>query len=725
MLTGLTMKAVLETMKEFIRQNRQIVNVFGVIAIVVVGASLVGRLFGGDSESIASDTTISSDSEPLPTSGGPTPNSEVPPVDCGPLITFDEVLDALGVADDPDRGGGASQTSRNEVCHEELASDPDFYVQISPGSPNDFATGAVLIGTTGDPVLKLGDEALWFGGADADDGGAYGMVVVHELTQHGDLYFRVVLGRPDVDETAQREITIVLARLALPRFPGVFVETEPVEPVVVSFDDEPVPDASSMDLGQNLLAKEESGQWSRGEGLAATLGYLAGELDVSSVVSTPDLLDNSATSVIALARDYLDSGDDQAMQAEVQRLLEALTFTAEELDQLRNSPTARGLLVSAVPLAQEDSDPCQIDDPTTSCLDQIPLPSRPGVPDDKYFLFADVIHGSQWQNGDIEAAKLAILDSAAKYESLGEMPSVYVMLQAGGMSLYVDYLGPDCVLYIHEFLADFDDAKFGQIIAREMAFCLIAREFNTTIKADQVGTRWWSFGLVNYLSGYVYPRVNLEHENLPTELAEVELGTTLSGRTWTNWIFFEYLHAFLGPDGILALIKTFPEGGDHIAALAGANSMDELFHDFERGLTDANIPDQGPGTVPYNPNTWKLDVLGPLTGTLMPHPFGVRRLQITVPDGNTACFETFESGELRASWRPGVPGESGSWDDAPPVSLDGTTMLVLTAVKPGASFTIDVTDVGDDRDCEEDQEAPPTTLGECGICSPSDYFYND
>jgi hypothetical protein len=715
----------MERVREFIRQNREVVNALGIMVVVVVGVSIVVLLIDGDSTPIAADSTVASEAQPTSTGAGLEPSSEVPPVECGPLITFDEVLEALGVADNPDRGGGASEIARNEVCHEALSSDENFYVQIGPGSPNDFAPGAVIIGATGEPITDVGDEALWFGGPDADDAGAYGVVAVHQLTQHGDLYFRVVLGRPDVDENVQREITVGLAQLALPRFPGVFVEPEPVEPLVVTFDDEPTPDSSGIDLAENLLAREVGGEWSRGEGLAATLGYLAGEVDASAVVGGADLIDSSASLVIELARDYLENGDDPTLQTEIQLLLDTITLSSEDLELLRGPSAVRGLLVSAVPLAQEEADPCQGPDPTTSCFDQIPLPSRAGVPDGKYTLWADLINGLQWQSGDIEAAKLAILDSAAKYEALGVMPAVYVMLQAGGTTLYVDYLGPECVLYIDEFLAEFDDEKFGQIVAREMAFCLIAVEFNKTIKADPVGTRWWSRGLVNYLSAYVYPRVNLEHEKLPLELSDVELSTTLEGRTWTNWIFFEYLHGFIGPEGNMALIRDLPVGGDHVAALAQSASMDELFHDFERGLTDANIPDQGSGTVPYTPRTWKLDVFGPLTGTLMTQPFGVRRLEITVPDGNTACFETIQTGDLRASWRRGFPGEAGTWEDVPPVVLEGTTMLLVTAVTPGASYTIDVTRVSDDPDCEDDQETTSTTLGDCGICPPSQYFFND
>jgi hypothetical protein len=109
----------------------------------------------------------------------------------------------------------------------------------------------------------------------------------------------------------------------------------------------------------------------------------------------------------------------------------------------------------------------------------------------------------------------------------------------------------------------------------------------------------------------------------------------------------------------------------------------------------------------------------------MTQPFGVRRLEITVPDGNTACFETVQTGDLRASWRRGFPGEAGTWEDVPPAVLEGTTMLLVTAVTPDAAYTIDVSRVSDDPDCEDDQETTPTTLGDCGICSPSRYFFND
>jgi hypothetical protein len=61
-----------------------------------------------------------------------------------------------------------------------------------------------------------------------------------------------------------------------------------------------------------------------------------------------------------------------------------------------------------------------------------------------------------------------------------------------------------------------------------------------------------------------------------------------------------------------------------------------------------------------------------------------------------------------------VPGKPGDWQDKPPAFLEGDVMLVVTAVKPGAEFALEVTEVSGEAECEEDEETTPTTLGDCG-----------
>jgi hypothetical protein len=365
----------MDSVIEWVRANKQLTIVLGAILGIVLVASLLGNLFSGEeNDPFVADTTPTSTPDTTP--AGPAPNSEVPPVDCGPLITTDEALEALGVPD----AGGISEISQREVCHEALSDDESFYVQIGPGSPNDFASGAELIGTTGEIVEGVGDEALWFGGLDAEDSGAYGLVVVHQATQHGELYYRVVLGRPNADEGTQKDITVGLAQAALPRFPGVFIEEEPIEFEVVEFPDEPAPDLSSQGLAENLLSKESAGEWSRGEGLVATLRFMAGEAAIAEIHTGPELVDDSGSLIIELARDYLENGDDEALKTEVQTLIDSLTVNAEDL---QSEATGPGLLVSLVPLATEEPNPCDLPDNSSECLDEIPLPSRAGVPDDK------------------------------------------------------------------------------------------------------------------------------------------------------------------------------------------------------------------------------------------------------------------------------------------------------------------------------------------------------
>jgi hypothetical protein len=711
-------------LNEWLARHKQFVIAGGVVmALTLLGVVLARN---GQPDELAGPGTPTTQPVLATTSTGEGPSSEVPPIDCSGLITYEEAQAALGVPEHPERAGGGSELDSGETCRDRLSSDEAYFVEIGPGGPSDFEPGAVLIGVTGHQVDGPGDEALWFGGPDSEGGGAYGELVVRQNTQYGVLYFRILVGRPDADESAQQELALGLASRAMPRFPG--VEVVKPEPVVFNFPEEPAPDDSHLSLADNLLTKESLGEWTRGEGLAATLAVMAGEADTSTVLGSRQLIDRSATAIIELAREYLENGDDPEMQVEVGRLLDLLTFAPEELELMTaTAGRASGLLVSSAALFVVDA-PNGCDDigKPTPCLERTALPDRNGVPSGKYSLMASLDDNDAWTDAKLIAVAEGILDTAVAYEALIDMPRVTVILLSEGGSLYVDYRGPECILYVKESIAEFPDSELKQILAREMAFCLTARKYNDLIRADQVGTAWWSRGLVNYLSGYVYPSVNLEHQTLPAVLAESELYTNLLGRTWTNWILFEYLHPLLGVEGVLDMIASFPIGGDHAVALASQPDMEDLYHGFALGLTDANIRDQGLGTVPYTPLTWELPLSEPLTTDIGIPALGVRRIHVTVPDGLHACITTFETGDQRVSRRPGAPGQPGTWEQGIPGDLEGESMLVITSTRPGALIGIEVTDVSDNPDCEESQDpnATPTTLGECDLCGPSRYYWN-
>jgi hypothetical protein len=70
-----------------------------------------------------------------------------------------------------------------------------------------------------------------------------------------------------------------------------------------------------------------------------------------------------------------------------------------------------------------------------------------------------------------------------------------------------------------------------------------------------------------------------------------------------------------------------------------------------------------------------------------------------------------------------VLGEAGP---SHPEVLSGESVVVVTAVKPGGVFTMNVKKVRDDSDCEEEEE--PQGPDECelaALCEPSSYYWSD
>jgi hypothetical protein len=360
------------------------------------------------------------------------------------------------------------------------------------------------------------------------------------------------------------------------------------------------------------------------------------------------------------------------------------------------------------------------------CLEKVTLPGDSGIDLTKFSLYAALDENSTWSIDDVEVAKKALVDSAITYEALGDMPPTALVLRPGGDTLYASYLpGEDCRVYVDEFLAGTNPRRLEQVFAREIAFCFIGHELFPQFYANPNPTKWLAYGLANYLSGVVYTTNNLEHENLPGQLAQSELSTTVPDRNWTNWIVFEHFHAFIGPQGVIDMIRGLPTAGDLVAAMAQAPGVSEMYHDLSRGLSDANVGDIGGGVVPYSPEAWQLSLTGPAEVPFTVPRFGVRRLHIEVPPGQYACVESFTRGDLRLSWRPGAPGDEGPpWSDDLPFAFEGESVLVVTSVDTDAHFTLDVIDVGDDPDCTDEEDSGTDEGCDLNvICDPSGYYF--
>jgi hypothetical protein len=719
----------------------------GVLLAVVALAALVAlTACGGDGGGEGWGWTPPDQETPTPegreaVTTTPEPErADVPPLKCFSLLDNEEIEEALGERGFSGRGQGW------EVCRWQLVADERVFVGMEPGTPGDLEPGAELLGVPGEPVSAVGDEALWFGGTAAEGGGTSGILSVRQGTSLGALHFRIELGHPDLSSAEQLDIAKKLALAALPRFPG--VELQEPEPELVTFEREQV-DRSNVSFVDNLLAKELAGEWTRGEGLVATLSFFAGEVEAAQVLRQPELVNYSGTGAIRMAREYLEDGPDAQAKTEIARLLERLVPSSERLEAMGGigPPTAAAPVFHAISLdtaqAADDcehywfnTDVCQAD-VDFPVLDQL---FHPG----KYrLIFPAETAWTGWTDNLFLLAQEAVENSAMKYEAMGEMPDVLIIFTP--MSGSWSFTDPDvdlCTVLFNMPMQLLEDGYFKQWIAYEMANCLIPKTFPAQVSLGYEVIRWWKDGLAIWLSTVVYPAVNSEWGEpgsgwraLPDELAAVELETTLLDRSHTNWLFFEHAQDLFGWefDPALELIERLPpppKGGGRAQqedALAKYDGIERLIHTFAQGLTDENIPDSGGGPVPYEVRAHTVPISGRTVVWEEPQRFGVVRLHLVVDPGKYACLEYEQDGELRSSWRNGAPGRpGGSWSNDLPESLQGEAVFVVTTTEEGAVFTVEVTDVDDDPECEdEEDESEPTP---CPIeigCPPSEYYYKE
>ena len=441
--------------------------VVGWAIVAAAGLVLLAACGGGGEEEPAATSPAIETPTQAPTVEGPTPGperSDVPAVDCGPLLTTDELEEALGVFDRPAGERNSIRFAQGEVCSEQLDADERVFVRIEPGAPGDFEPGAGLLGVPGEPVSAVGDEARWFGGEGSEAGGDVGALSVRQDTSLGALRFRIFLGRPDLDSAAQLEIAKNLALSALPRFPGV--------------------EAGYVD---NLLVKEEAGEWTRGEGLVATLSLFTGEVEAAQVLRHPELGDFSGTGVIRMAREYLEDGPDAEAKTEIARLLEHLILSRERLEAMAGigPPTAaRGLQAIFSDTAQGAGDCATYWGAALPCMTQAVSPELdemfgPG----KYVLWVPAESQNQhgWTDEHLFWALEAMKDSAIIEEARGDMPETHLMFTTFDSSYVLTDAtgGEECSINLNkpmQQLHEDDEDDFKHLIAGEMELCNLLLE---------------------------------------------------------------------------------------------------------------------------------------------------------------------------------------------------------------------------------------------------------
>ncbi len=650
----------------------------------------------------------------------------------------------------------------------------EIYVAVESGSAADFEAGIDIGGVVGEPVSVVGEEAVWFEGVPVTGAFETGILAVRT----GEAYFRIVLSLPDVELGDQLGIAKRLAINALATLSG-----DEGELIVIERAE---PDLSKMGFVDNLLTKEQSEEWTLGEGLVATLRFFVDEVDASQVLRDPELVNYSGTGIIRLATEYLETGPDASAKAEITRLLDLLVFTDGQEDSTAGSgPLTVALNTGFFTLgltAQQDSEGDQdyvtpdeddggyrIPDDGTyeqpACASDEPAlpgwtPSAYEVADTGAWKFAVFFPVAGLENGWKRETHLlwaleALTDSLAQYGD-DFMPCIQILFSRfGGSYTYVLDTSPSrvCGISVNRPMQTRNEGHFKQQIAADIAHCAIAATYpDQTEVASYLKRRWWNHALAEYMSNIVYPaplcngqRCDLEWR-LSDSLAAQET-TSMVLRSDPNWLFFQQVFWELGNKGVDAIIRALPTSVDPIAhetALAALPGMAEFYHNFSKGLTDGSIRDSGGGEVPYTPRADTVSIGGPWILFDEPEPFGVTRLYLTITQGEFACMESQSSGDILVSYRSGSPGKGGGgggWQQLPEQEdvYSGDMVVLVTTTRPQTDFTLRVKKVVEDpEDCEEEEpeeegpeEGPeegsrrplsPPTSCDLSVCGSSDFF---
>lgn len=716
-----------------------------VAVAAVIGISLSGDDTGGPLTTTASTSTIDvSDAldldfgESVAPAAGDRP--DVPPVECASLLTTAEIDAALGIVG-PDDLASTMQFSRGESCINQIVDQPEFVVAIGPGELADFLVGIRLNGVAGVETEGAGEEALWF-----DDGAATGTLAIFQETPLGALLFRVTVGRPDVDGDTRLAAATDLAAAALPRFPG--VAAEPAEPAVPNpvLVPEPEIDRSILGWEDNIVVRESEGDWTRAEGLIATLEVFAGERPPSDVLRHDELLDTSGGGVIRLARAYVESGEDTEAAGRIEALLDALLLSRAELDQLRAEGAvgsadgsgddevahgATGGLVHAVWRVGGAQEEGCVQYYSSGCARVFHIPGG-------YVLIVPPEGETGWNEAGISAAIEAIEKAAAVFEGMGTLPEITFVLTENPGPTWIDTAFSELhTAYLNLDLKDLSNAQFQQAIAEQMARSLLVENFGAS--PFEGADAWWLDGLALFLSSFVFDQGDLEIAKLEA-LAALDAGISLTDRGSGTWLFFQHAFNELGP-------SEFTNFMTELNAIEDYPGIEDLWRSFNEALTGGEILDADGNPIEFRvpiDEFWDLAMVDPpySDGYFLP-PFGVFRLMIT-PIGETTCL-AFEGDGVKVSSRfindPSNPFDDDPWhaeinQTLPPI---GSYLLMVTSVKPGAGFSYLLKNREPGEDCDdlsiqsldpvrapEEPSEPTPEPGGCSfdsLCGPSGFFH--
>ncbi|HET6379784.1 MAG TPA: hypothetical protein VFH63_01950 [candidate division Zixibacteria bacterium] len=688
---------------------------------------------------------------------------DVPPIKACGLLTDADVEEALGLLDIPWEERELIEFGAGEECTWTHARDGEdvegLAVSIGPGSPDDFAPGATLLDTTGTPVEGVGAAAVWFGGSDR------GILSVVQPTSLGYAFARLELQRVDLDDEGRLETARVIGARAVSRLPGAAPAARDLDTTTL---EHPPPDQAAAGFVENLLAREAAGEWTRGEGLVATLEMFLGEREADDVLVHPELASYEGTGIIRMAQDYLALEPDEPQHEAVRALLDRLVFSEERLEAMAGiGPVSAGLGAPArrsgrlpiVPLQDAVTDCAAFFMPhvpppgISTCLEWRPTNVPPGGEPGKYRVFvpAPGLPQAGWTEDDYDNGLTALEHAASVLERLRPLPPVNMIFsvfvgETPLASAATPGFGLPCTVTLFPKMQDEEQGAFQQTIAHELGHCLTGENFPAQQAVGYTLTKWWEEGVAEYLSNVVYSMVDDEWRRWLPELVDTEQAAGLLARAYDNFAWFQEVATTRGTDGVLDLLSVLAhcsvsgpeERGDcdgqtirdQAIGLGQWPGVEELYHRFVQHTTDEAVRDDGGRNMAHWMGELNLDVEADAiieTGrfvTLL-EPWEMARHHLVVPGDDFACVEYEVSDGVLASARRGAPGNDiiqGPWSDALQDVFTGEMVLVASAGVDGGELSVTVRDIVETpADCDPTHRA---SGGGCAIriCGRSSFY---
>lgn len=377
----------------------------------------------------------------------------------------------------------------------------------------------------------------------------------------------------------------------------------------------------------NMLAREQSGDWTPEVAILKSLRMLVSEDSQSATLLQRPLASEDLTGIIAAGREYLSANPSSPVAADVRQILEFLVFDDPQLSAMTVDPGAPAPTINPTPSRL----PIPTDNGSAApSLQQGPLPTydtdcarffrhfsigsgndrcvatrTASVAGTSYRVFwpAPSLAPFGWDDSYRALVDQAVSDSLGKYLSMGAMPKFDIVLSVnldvpgGGAAIFS---GDRCAVMLYTDAQRLAPDAFKQLVAQQLGHCFQAATFPEQGKAPYEARRWREDGLAAYLGSVVYPAANAEWQILPVSKAVDESGSLLE---WSaaSFPWWQFLANKAGWPAVASLVRSLPSSGDvaaQAAALARGADIATTYEAFAKAYVDGTIADTSGAMLP-------------------------------------------------------------------------------------------------------------------------------